>query len=167
MPARSASAFDRGLGEQLPRLRRFALSLSRDPADADDLTQQTLEKALRSRDQWQAGTRLESWLYRIMRNAWIDTRRARARSSRVMAPEEEGARIGEDPRPGLEAGLELARVRRAMAQLPDDQRVAVALVLIEGCSYEEAAAILNIPVGTLSSRLVRGRTALMARLGET
>jgi RNA polymerase sigma-70 factor (ECF subfamily) len=147
-------------------LRRFALSLSRDPADADDLTQQTLEKALRSRDQWQAGTRLESWLYKIMRNAWIDSRRARARSSRVTAPEEEGAQVGEDPRPGLEARLELARIRRAMDQLPDDQRVAVALVLIEGCSYEEAAAILNIPVGTLSSRLVRGRTALLARLGE-
>ena len=102
-----------------------------------------------------------------MRNAWIDTRRARARSARVTAPEEEGARVGEDPRPGLEAGLEVARIRRAMDQLPDDQRVAVALVLIEGCSYEEAAAILNIPVGTLSSRLVRGRTALLARLGGT
>ncbi|MDB5481856.1 MAG: polymerase ECF-type sigma factor [Caulobacteraceae bacterium] len=148
-------------------MRRFALSLSRDAADADDLTQQTLEKALRSRDQWQAGTRLDSWLYRIMRNAWIDTRRARARTSRVTAPEEEGAQVGQDPRPSLEAGLELARVRRAMDQLPDDQRVAVALVLIEGCSYEEAATILNIPAGTLSSRLVRGRTALLARLGGT
>jgi RNA polymerase sigma factor (sigma-70 family) len=146
-------------------LRRFALSLSRDPADADDLTQQTLEKALRARDQWQAGTRLESWLYRIMRNAWIDARRARARASRVTAPEEEAAKVGEDPRPALEAGLELARVRRAMGQLPDDQRLAVALVLVEGCSYEEAAAVLNIPVGTLSSRLVRGRTALLAVLG--
>lgn len=148
-------------------MRRFALSLSRDAADADDLTQQTLEKALRSRDQWQAGTRLDSWLYRIMRNAWIDTRRARARTSRVTAPEEEGAQVGQDPRPSLEAGLELARVRRAMGQLPDDQRLAVALVLIEGRSYEEAAAILNIPVGTLSSRLVRGRTALLAQLGGT
>jgi RNA polymerase sigma factor (sigma-70 family) len=146
-------------------LRRFALSLSRDPAEADDLTQQTLEKALRARDQWQAGTRLDSWLYRIMRNAWIDTRRSRARTSRVTAPEEEGAQVGEDPRPGLEAGLEMARVRRAMEQLPDDQRVAVSLVLIEGCSYEEAAAILKIPLGTLSSRLVRGRTALLTLLG--
>jgi len=146
-------------------LRRFALSLSRDPAEADDLTQQTLEKALRARDQWQAGTRLDSWLYRIMRNAWVDTRRSRARTSRVTAPEEEGAQVGEDPRPGLEAGLEMARVRRAMEQLPDDQRAAVSLVLIEGCSYEEAAAILKIPVGTLSSRLVRGRTALLTLLG--
>lgn len=146
-------------------MRRFALSLSRNAADADDLTQQTLEKALRARDQWQAGTRLDSWLYRIMRNAWIDARRARARALRVIAPEEEGAQVGEDPRPNLEAGLEVQRVRRAMEQLPDDQRLAVALVLVEGCSYEEAAAVLNIPIGTLSSRLVRGRTALLARLG--
>jgi RNA polymerase sigma factor (sigma-70 family) len=146
-------------------LRRFALSLSRDPADADDLTQQTLEKALRARDQWRAGTRLDSWLYRIMRNAWIDVRRSKARTSRVTAPEEEGAQVGEDPRPALEAGLEVARVRRAMDQLPDDQRMAVALVLVEGCSYEEAADVLKIPVGTLSSRLVRGRAALLTLLG--
>jgi RNA polymerase sigma-70 factor (ECF subfamily) len=146
-------------------LRRFALSLSRDPADADDLTQQTLEKALRARDQWQPGTRLDSWLYRIMRNAWIDARRARARTLRMTAPEEEGVQVGEDPRPSLEAGLEAQRVRRAMEQLPDDQRVAVALVLVEGCAYEEAAAILSIPIGTLSSRLVRGRTALLRLLG--
>ena len=146
-------------------MRRFALSLSRDPADADDLTQQTLEKALRARDQWKAGTRLDSWLYRIMRNAWIDARRARARLSRVTAPEEEGAQVGEDPRPALEVGLEAERVKRAMDQLPDEQRLAVALVLVEGWSYDEAAAILNIPIGTLASRLVRGRTALLARLG--
>jgi RNA polymerase sigma-70 factor (ECF subfamily) len=149
----------------LPRLRRFALSLSRDASDADDLTQQTLEKALRARDQWQAGTRLDSWLYRIMRNAWIDARRARARTLRVTALEEEGVHVGEDPRPGLEASLEAERVRRAMESLPDDQRLALALVLVEGCSYDEAAAILDIPIGTLSSRLVRGRTALLARLG--
>jgi RNA polymerase sigma-70 factor (ECF subfamily) len=85
--------------------------------------------------------------------------------SRVTAPEEEGAEAGEDPRPALEVSLEVERIRRAMDQLPDEQRVAVALVLVEGCSYDEAAAILNIPVGTLSSRLVRGRTALLARLG--
>jgi RNA polymerase sigma factor (sigma-70 family) len=165
IPVRSENAFDRGLGEHLPRLRRFALSLSRNAADADDLTQQTLEKALRARNQWEAGTRLDSWLYRIMRNAWVDTRRARARASRMTAPEEEGVAVGADPRPALEAGLELARIRRAMNRLPDDQRLAVALVLVEGCSYEEAAAILNIPVGTLSSRLVRGRAALLTLLG--
>jgi RNA polymerase sigma-70 factor (ECF subfamily) len=101
-----------------------------------------------------------------MRNTWIDTRRARARMSRVTAPEEAAAQVGEDPRPGLEAALELARVRRAMDLLPDDQRLAVALVLVEGCSYEEAAGILKIPIGTLSSRLVRGRAALLAQLGE-
>lgn len=150
----------------LPRLRRFGLSLSRNGEDADDLTQQTLERALRARDQWQEGTRLDSWLFRIMRNIWIDTRRARTRTSRVMEPEAAGDKIGHDPTPRMEAALELARVTRALNQLADEQREAIALVLIEGLGYEEAARVLGIPVGTLSSRLVRGRVALLAILGD-
>ena len=75
----SSPAFERELTELLPRLRRFAHALSRNGADADDLTQATVERALRSRDQWEPGTRLDSWLYRIMRNLWIDTVRARGR----------------------------------------------------------------------------------------
>ncbi len=150
----------------LPRLRRFGLSLSHNGEDADDLTQQTLERALRARGQWQEGTRLDSWLFRIMRNIWIDTRRARIRTSRVMAPEAAGDQIGHDPTPEMEAALELAHVTRAMNQLADEQREAIALVLIEGLGYEEAARVLGIPVGTLSSRLVRGRVALLAILRE-
>lgn len=158
-------AFERELTQLLPRLRRFAHALSRNAADADDLTQATVERALRSRDQWQPGSRLDSWAYRIMRNLWIDTVRSRGRREKHEAPPEEAAAIGEDPREAIAASLELQRAMAAMAQLPDEQREVVALILIEGFGYREAAELLDLPVGTVSSRLVRGRTALLQMLG--
>lgn len=158
--------FDQGLATCLPRLRRFAHALSRDAADADDLTQLTMERALRSRDQWQEGTRLDSWLFRIMRNLWIDTARARQRAAKIEAPPEAGLNIGHDPRPGTEAAIDLGRVMAAMERLPGEQREIVALILIDGFGYREAAEMLDIPIGTVSSRLLRGRTALMKLLGE-
>src|SRR5260370_40858609 len=96
-----SSSFEDQLTALLPRLRRFAHALSCDSADADDLTQATIERALRSRTQWQPGTRLDSWLYRIMRNLWIDTTRARSRKSAHELPEEEGLNVGEDPRESM------------------------------------------------------------------
>ena len=159
-------SFQDELAALLPRLRRFAHALSRSPADADDLTQMTVERALRSSARWQPGTRLDSWLYRIMRNLWIDTVRARARKERVEAPAEDAERIGEDPRRGMDAAIELQRVMAAMQRLPDEQREVVALILVEGFGYREAADMLELPVGTVSSRLVRGRTALLAMVGE-
>lgn len=162
----SSSGFETGLAQLLPRLRRFAHALTRDPADADDLTQATVERALRSRGQWQPGTRLDSWLYRIMRNLWIDTARSRARKARVEAPPEAAETIGVDPRPGLEAAVDLARVMAAMGRLPDEQREVVALILVEGFGYREVSEMLGLPIGTVSSRLVRGRTALLEMVGE-
>ena len=159
-------AFERDLTALLPRLRRFAHGLSRNPADADDLVQLTVERALRSREQWQPGTRLDSWLYRIMRNLWIDTVRARGRTAARQAPIEDAAELGHDPRPGLEAAIDLQRIMAAMDRLPDEQREVVALILIEGFGYREAADMLDLPSGTVSSRLVRGRTALLALVGE-
>ena len=158
--------FDSGLTQCLPRLRRFAHALSRDPADADDLTQMTIERALASRAQWQEGTKLDSWLYRIMRNLWIDTARSRARKARFEAPPEAAETIGVDPRPGLEAAVDLARVMAAMGRLPDEQREVVALILVEGFGYREVSEMLGLPIGTVSSRLVRGRTALLEMVGE-
>jgi len=150
----------------LPRLRRFARALARAPADADDLVQLTVERALTRRDQWRAGTRLDSWMFRIMKNAWIDETRARSRQGGLFAPAEAGERVGDDGAGAMEARLAAAEVERAMARLPADQRLAVALVLVEGLSYQEAADVLEIPAGTLTSRLVRGRMALMADLAE-
>ena len=158
--------FDSGLTQCLPRLRRFAHALSRDSSDADDLTQMTIERALNARRQWQPGTRLDSWLYRIMRNLWIDTARSRTRKARQEAPPEAAEQIGVDPRPGIEASVDLKRVMAAMERLPDEQREVVALILVEGFGYREVAEMLGLPIGTVSSRLVRGRTALMARVGE-
>ena len=162
----SSQAFERDLAQLLPRLRRFAHSLSRNSADADDLTQSTVERALRSRDQWLQGTRLDSWLYRIMRNLWIDTARARSRKTAREVPEDEGFSIGEDPRDAMDAAVDLKRVMEAMGRLPDEQREVVALILVEGFGYREVSEMLGLPVGTVSSRLVRGRTALLAMVGE-
>lgn len=160
------SEFDKALGDMLPRVRRFAYSLSRSPADADDLAAQAVERALRSRHQWQEGSRLDSWLFRIVRNLWIDEARSRARKARWEAPPEEAEQIGHDPRADIERTLEAKRVMAAMAELPDDQREVVALILVEGFGYREAAELLELPIGTVSSRLVRGRTALLTLLGE-
>jgi RNA polymerase sigma-70 factor (ECF subfamily) len=160
------SSFESQLAELLPRLRRFAHALSHNPADADDLTQAMIERALRSKDQWQPGTRLDSWCYRIMRNLWIDTARARSRRSAREAPEEEGLSVGEDPRDAMDAAVDLKRVMDAMGRLPDEQREIVALILVEGFGYREVSEMLDLPIGTVSSRLVRGRTALLAMVGE-
>lgn len=152
----------REMVELLPRLRRLARVLAREPADADDLVQVTVERALGARAQWRTGTRLDSWMFRIMKNAWIDETRARRRRSAVLAPEEQGENVGVEG--AAEARLAAREVERAMARLPDEQRLAVALVLVEGLSYKEAAEVLDVPQGTLTSRLVRGRAALLADL---
>ena len=154
----------REIVDLLPRLRRLARALARDGADADDLVQATVERALIHRDQWRDGTRLDSWMFRIMKNAWIDESRARNRRGKVLAPEEEGARVGADGAAGMETRLAATEVAKAMSQLPEDQRLAVALVLVDGLSYKEAAEVLEVPQGTLTSRLVRGRMALIAHL---
>ena len=160
------SPFEDELVALLPRLRRFAHGLSRTAADADDLTQATIERALRSKAQWQPGTRLDSWTYRIMRNLWIDTARSRSRKEKVEAPPEEAELLGEDPRESMDASVDLARMMKAMSRLPDEQREVVALILIEGFGYREASEMLDLPIGTVSSRLVRGRMALLAMMGE-
>lgn len=148
--------------ELLPRLRRFAIGLAGNAADGDDLCQMTIERALTRRDQFQPGTRLDSWMYRIMRNIWIDESRARSRRAETFVGEEAGMAVGADG--DQEARIALGDVDRAMQQLPEEQREAVLLVMVEGYSYKEAAEIVGCPVGTLNSRLVRGRDALMEML---
>ena len=159
-------AFEQELLALLPRLRRFARGLTQHPADADDLCQSAIERALKSRDQWQAGTRLDSWMYRITRNIWIDNRRATARRGIHTDIDDGVMQIADNSHARMEASMELGDVDRAMARLPDEQREAVMLVLVEGYAYREAAEILEVPVGTLTSRLVRGREALVRELGE-
>jgi RNA polymerase sigma-70 factor (ECF subfamily) len=159
-----AASFEDAMLELLPRLRRFAAGLARDRADADDLCQMTIERALAARTQWREGTRLDSWMYTIMRNIWTDERRSRSRRAQTFVGEEAGLSVGAAG--GQEAAAQLNAVERAMHRLPDEQREAVLLVLVEGYRYAEAAEIVGCPVGTLTSRLGRGREALMTMLGE-
>jgi len=150
----------------LPQMRRFARGLARDATDGDDLCQATIERALKSADQWQYGTRVDAWMYRIMRNLWIDEHRARARRGPVLPPDDptfDGADRGDTQ---IEARLELGNIDRALARLPDEQREAVLLVLVEGLAYKEAAEVIGCPMGTLTSRLGRGREALLRMIGE-
>ncbi|WP_425463004.1 RNA polymerase sigma factor [Luteimonas granuli] len=149
------------LCELLPRLRRFARSLTGDPHDADDVVQLALERALARAPQWRAGEPLEAWVFGIVRNAWIDELRARGRRQQVFAPEEAGEHVGSSPMEGQAAAM---TVQAAMAKLPPEQREVVALVLVEGLAYREAAEALGIPIGTVTSRLARGREALQQML---
>jgi RNA polymerase sigma-70 factor (ECF subfamily) len=147
----------------LPRLRRFARALARHREDADDLVQAALERALTRREQWTPRTRLDSWMFKIINNAWIDEVRSRARRDALFAPEEEGEGVGA---PQADSPVDAIAVRRAMALLNDDQRAAVGLVLVEGLPYKEAAEVLGIPIGTLTSRLARAREQLQAALAD-
>ena len=159
-------SFRRDLIALLPRLRRFARALTRDATDADDLVQVTLERALTREAQWKPGSNLGSWLFTIMKNAWTDEARVRTRRNRVHGAGQEIDRVADPLAPDLNARLAAAAVAQAMDRLPDDQRIAVCLVLVEGLSYSEAAGVLDVPMGTLTSRLARGRMALMAQLEE-
>jgi RNA polymerase sigma-70 factor (ECF subfamily) len=159
--------FQTGLVDLLPRLRRFARVLVRSDADAHDLVQETIERALVKRSSFRPGTRLDSWAFTIMRRIFIDQTRSNARWARVLAPADartpdvaDAAMAGE----GLRADALAAR--EAIQALPDDQRLAVALVLIDGLSYAEAADVLGVPAGTLTSRLARGRQTLVQTLAE-
>jgi RNA polymerase sigma-70 factor (ECF subfamily) len=146
----------------LPRLRRFARSLAGSAEAADDLVQAACERALRAIDSWQPGTRLDSWMYRIIRNLWIDD----LRRKRFTGDDGELATVaGEDGRRTTEARFALAEVRALIAALPAQQREVLVLVCVEELSYRETAAILGVPIGTVMSRLARARLALGERLG--
>lgn len=152
----------------LPRLRRFAIALTGSVADADDLVQDTVERALRNLHQWEPGTRLDNWMFRIAKNRFIDIRRGSKRSGTVImdAPEEAAAAYSDGVR-AEEARLALMDVARALQTLPVEQREALALVVIDGLSYRDASTVLEIPVGTLTSRIARAREALAHLVPES
>lgn len=144
----------------LPRLRRFAYALTGDMDSADDLVQETCARALSRLEQWQPGTRLDSWMFRIAQNIWID--RVRSRKVRGVVVDLDAVRdmAGEDGRQVVEGRLTLNKLAEGMARLPADQRVLIALVCVDGLSYKEAAEVLEVPIGTVMSRLARARRAL-------
>ena len=147
----------------LPRLRRFARNLTRSPHDADDLVQIAVERAITRADQRQPDQRLDGWMFKIVRNAWIDEMRSRGRRDKIFVDSEAGEHVGIET---IERQTTLMSVQAAMLRLPDDQRIAVSLVLIEGLPYKDAAAVLEVPIGTLTSRLARGRETLQALLSD-
>ena len=147
----------------LPRLRRFARGLSGSVVDADDLVQAACERALARRHQFQEGTRFDSWMFRIVQTIWID--QVRARDVRKENGDVAEERLGSDePVRRVEARLALDEVRRAIHRLSPDQRTALLLVTVEGLSYKEAAEVMQVPVGTIMSRLARARLALQLQL---
>jgi RNA polymerase sigma-70 factor (ECF subfamily) len=159
----SSDAVREGLIPLLPRLRRLARALAGQAADADDLVQIVLERALARAAQWRPDAALDRWVFAIARNAWRDELRARGRSQHLFAPEEAGEMAAD------RAGAQPAQQRElamALAALPPDHREVVALVLVEGMSYGEAAELLEVPVGTVTSRLARARATLQAHLGK-
>lgn len=142
-------------------MRRFALTLTRQDEDADDLVQATVERALSRLESWQSDTRLDSWLFKIMQNLWIDQVRSRRTGSGLEVDASAADFVpGSDGRHITGVRRELQATLAAVLTLPEDQRSVVALVLIEGLAYREAAEILEVPIGTIMSRLSRARAAL-------
>lgn len=147
--------------ELLPRLRRFAASLCRNPQEVDDLVHGAVERALNRLDTWRPDTRLDSWMFRILQNHWIDQVRARRPTSELSDAD---LLPGDDGRVVAENRLQLGEVARLVAALPPEQRAVVGLVLVDGLSYRDTAEILGIPIGTVMSRVSRAREALQRGL---
>jgi RNA polymerase sigma-70 factor, ECF subfamily len=153
-----------GMIALLPRLRAFARALARSGEAADDLVQATCEKALRAVDSWTPGSRLDSWMFRIMQNHWIDTTRSNRPHAPLDAPGALEA-VGEDGRQVVEARLTLGSVGRVIDDMPEDQRAVLVLVCVEELSYREAADVLDVPIGTVMSRLARARRSIIEATG--
>src|SRR5262247_2143953 len=137
--ARVTDEFRTRMVEFLPRLRRFAVALTGDLDQGDDLVQETCLRALSRVDQWQPGTRLDSWMYRIAQNLWLDRMRAKKVRGVQVDVEAVEALAGPNGRAVVESRLALDAVGAAMAFLPEEQRVLIGLVCIDGLSYKEAA----------------------------
>ena len=159
------AAFGEALIRLMPNLRRYALSLCRRADLADDLVQTTVERAIRASASYDPAARLEPWLFRITRNAFIDvTRRQRTQGVEVDVFDIPEA-LPDDNDRAVEARLMLRATQDAMKSLPPEQAEILHLICIEELSYAEAAAVLDIPKGTVMSRLSRARLALSDRLG--
>lgn len=145
----------------LPRLRRFARGLSKDPELADDLVQDACERALERLDQVRENTRIDSWMYRIVYTRWIDRlRRQKTRKAHLILMTDANKQTRPDSTSAdsrLHAALD---IRTALNALPEVHRAAIVLVVVEGYGYSEAAKILDLPVGTVASRVARARGML-------
>ena len=151
-----------GLMAELLGLKRFCVSLTGDAADADDLLQLTVERVLERG--MPADAHVAKWSYRVCRNLWLDELRSREVRQRYVAAASAADRVQLTSTGDGFDRLELERVDAAMEGLPEEQRSALLLVAIEGCSYAEVAEILDIPLGTVMSRVARARRSLAEKL---
>jgi RNA polymerase sigma-70 factor (ECF subfamily) len=150
--------FHRLIEEQIPRLRRYARALTRNRERADDLVQDTLGRALSKEQFWQPGTNLRAWLFTIMHNQNVNNVRRDIRESGALDIETISVALPATTDPT--ASRQMFELERALAQLPLEQRQVILLVGLEGMSYEHTAGMLRLPIGTVRSRLSRGRDAL-------
>lgn len=161
----------RSLGAELAsmraRLKRFAYGLAGSMDEADDLVQAAYERALARLDQWQEGTRLDSWMFRIIQSIHINRFHARAVRQGTGPTSDPDLLIGVDGERDAVARLTLDAVRRHVWQLPEDQRAVLLLVVVEGLSYKEVAETMQVPIGTVTSRLARARMAIRRHLDGT
>ena len=155
--SRNAADFSTGLDQLIPRLRRYARALTGERAVADDLVQDTLERAWSKLHLWRSGSDLRAWVFTIMHNTYMNQVRGRNPVHLVPIDDEalEMAAHGTQTDP-----FEIRDLDAALRRLPDDQREVLLLIALEGLSYEDAARALAIPVGTVMSRLSRARERL-------
>ena len=155
--------FARLLEAQLPRLRRYARALTRDPSRADDLIQDTLVRALAKQHLYQDGTNLRAWLFTLMHNQHVNNVRRNVREDNSLDVDTVAAHLVAVTDPT--ASRQLRELDEAIGKLVMEQRQVILLIGLEGMSYEETAAILDVPIGTVRSRLSRGREALRRLMG--
>lgn len=150
--------FGRLLEKEIPRLRRYARALTRDAVRADDLVQNCLLRAISKQHLWQPGTDLRAWLFAILHNQHINDLRRSLREGTDSGVDDVAPLLTEPATATL--ALELRDLERAIGRLPMEQRQVILLVGLEGMRYEEVASILRVPIGTVRSRLSRGRETL-------
>jgi RNA polymerase sigma-70 factor (ECF subfamily) len=153
----------RRIEEEIPRLRRYARALTRDVTAADDLVQDCLARALSKVHLWQEGTDLRAWLFTILHNQYVNHVRRAVREGTAVGLSETEPMLTSQP--NQTKRLALRDLERAIAKLPEEQRAVLLLVGLEGMRYEEVATILDVPVGTIRSRLSRGREMLRQLMG--
>ncbi len=146
--------------DTLPRLRKFAYGLTGSIEKGDDLVQSTCVRAIEKSSQWQVGTKFDSWMFRIAKNIFTDSWRKQKVKDRVLEQikQESDKRLEHDQ---LDNYVTFCEVREAMNCLSEKHKIILMLVCVEGYSYQESSEILNIPVGTVASRVVRARNALL------
>lgn len=144
----------------LPKLRSFALRLCRNPDQADDLVQTTCERAIRSLDQFDPATRLDSWMFRILQNLYFNTVRDTANRARLFDLAMLDFEESYDGAQAAASSLELQRVQVFIGELEEDSREVLLKIAIEGRSYKDVAEELGVPIGTVTSRLARARLKL-------